>query len=178
MSGPSTQPDVNGVATRLSTMVLRGCVWQSRSSGPQWLPKRIGKVREDEGTIWLYFLVYLRRCGDGPLRPEGCHSMTTHPLIHDDPGCQPNRIAFTLTGPSPILRCGFGKGTPVSMSTEPFVIVPLLSPFFGLVLGLVCPRRMVDWFQCVCAAVVAFLLGFVRSRFLMDMWVAEGHTAR
>ena len=25
----------------------------------------------DEGTIWSYFFVYLRRCGDGPLRPEG-----------------------------------------------------------------------------------------------------------
>ena len=26
---------------------------------------------EDEGTIWSYLLVYLRRCGDGSLRPEG-----------------------------------------------------------------------------------------------------------
>ena len=32
--------------------------------------------------------------------------------------------------------------------------------------------------HCLCAAVAAFLPGFVRSRFLMDMWVAEGHTAR
>ena len=30
----------------------------------QW----VGEAREDEGTIWLYFLVYLRRCGDGPSR--------------------------------------------------------------------------------------------------------------
>ena len=36
--GPGTQPDANGVATRLGTMVLRGCVcvcvWQSRLSDP------------------------------------------------------------------------------------------------------------------------------------------------
>ena len=35
------------------------------------------------------------------------------PVIHDDPDCPPSRDAFTLTGPSPILRCGFGKGTPL-----------------------------------------------------------------
>ena len=34
------------------------------------------------------------------------------PVIHDNPDHRPNRIAFTLTGPSPILRCWFGKGTP------------------------------------------------------------------
>ena len=77
MSGPGTQPDVNGVATRLGTMVLRGCVWQSRSSGPQWLPQRVGEAREDEGTIRWYLLVYLRRCGDGPSRLGGL-------VQHDD----------------------------------------------------------------------------------------------
>ena len=35
------------------------------------------------------------------------------PLTHDDPDCHPNRSAFTLTGPSPNLRCWFGKGTPL-----------------------------------------------------------------
>ena len=80
--------------------------------GPQWLPQRVGEAREDEGTSLLYFLVYLRRCGDGPSQPEGWYSMTTHPVIHDDPDCPPNRRAFTITGPSTILRCGFGKGTP------------------------------------------------------------------
>ena len=54
----------------------------------------------------------------------------------------------------------------------------LLFPLFGLVVDLVCPRHTVDWYQCVCAPVIAFLLGFDRSRFLLDMWVAEGHTAR
>ena len=37
------------------------------------------EAREDEGTIRLCFLVYLRRCGDGPLRREGWYSMATHP---------------------------------------------------------------------------------------------------
>ena len=76
------------------------------------------------------------------------------PLTHDDPDCPPNRSAFTLTGPSQNLRCWFGKGTQISISTEPFADVPpLLFPSFGLVVGLVCPRHMVDWPQCVCAVV-------------------------
>ena len=100
------------------------------------------------------------------------------PVIHDDPDRRPNRNASTLTGPSPILRCWFGKGTQVSLSTELFADAPFSFPFFGLVVDLVCPRHMVDWHQCVCVAVVAFLLCVVRSRFLLDMWVAEGHTAR
>ena len=51
-------------------------------------------------------------------------------------------------------------------------------PSFGLVVGLVCPRHMVEWLQCVCAAVVAFLPGVVRLLYFVDMWVAEGHTSR
>ena len=39
------------------------CVWQSRLSDPQSLPQRVGEAWEDEGSIWMYFLVYLRRCG-------------------------------------------------------------------------------------------------------------------
>ena len=35
---------------------------------------------------------------------------------------------------------------------------------------------MVDWSQCVCAAVDVFLPGFARWRYFVDMWVAEGHT--
>ena len=112
MSGPGAQPDVNGVTTRLGRMVLRGCVWQSRSSGHNGYPSGSGRLGGDEGTIWLYHLLYLRRCGDGPLRPEGWYSMTTHPVIHDDPDRRPNRNALTITGPSTMLRCGFGKGTP------------------------------------------------------------------
>ena len=79
MSGPGTQRDVNGVATVLGTMVLRGCVcvWQPRSSDPQWLPQRVGEAREGEGTIWWYVLVYLRRCGGGPFATGGL-------MQHDD----------------------------------------------------------------------------------------------
>ena len=32
--------------------------------------------------------------------------------------------------------------------------------------------------HCLCAAVGTFLSGVVRSRYFVDMWVAEGHTAR
>ena len=32
--------------------------------------------------------------------------------------------------------------------------------------------------HCLCAAVGTFLSGVVRSRYLVDMWVADGHTAR
>jgi len=32
--------------------------------------------------------------------------------------------------------------------------------------------------HCLCAAVGTFLSGVVRSRYLLDMWFAEGHTAR
>ena len=106
------------------------------------------------------------------------------PVIHDEPDRRPNRSAFALTGPSPILRCWFGKGTPL-IAAEPLSWVsPCLTscchpfPFFGFVVGLVCPRHMVDWPQCVCAAVDASLVGFARWRYFVDMWVAEGHTAR
>ena len=37
---------------------------------------------------------------------------------------------------------------------------------------------MVDWSQCVCAAFDAFLPGFARWCYFVDMWVAEGHTAQ
>ena len=78
--GPWCTAGANGVATVLGTMVLRGCVcvWQSRSSGPQWLFLRIGEIGDD-CSVRLYPLVYLCRCGVRPLRPEGWYSMTTHP---------------------------------------------------------------------------------------------------
>ena len=74
MSGPGTQPDANGVATRLGTMVLRGCVCVCVAIavvGPTMSTPEGREAWEDEGSIWSYFLVDLRRCGDGPLRPEG-----------------------------------------------------------------------------------------------------------
>ena len=75
-------------------------------------------------------------------------------------------------------RQGEARGHRSVLAQNPLLMHPLLFPFFGFVVDLVCPRHMVGWDQCVCAAVAAFLPGFVRSRFLMDMCVAEGHTAR
>ena len=59
------------------------------------------------------------------------------PVNHDGTNRQPNRSAFTLTGPSQNVRCWFGKGTQVSIRTELFADVPLLFPSFGLLVGLV-----------------------------------------
>ena len=59
--------------------------------GPQWLPQRVGEVREGEGTIWLSFLSYLRRCGDGLGDP------IAHPIVMPLPyrkvprGCKHSR---------------------------------------------------------------------------------------
>ena len=152
------------------------CVWQSRSSGPHWLPQIVGEGWGDEGTIRFHSCGYLCRCGDRLLRPVGWCRMATHPVIHDNPDRRPNRIAFTLTGPSPILRCWFDKGTPLIaakplswvspcltpctptratrgearghrsvLAQNSLLMHPLLFPSFGLVVGLVCPRHMVDW---------------------------------
>ena len=71
MSGPGTQPDVNGVATRLGhNEPARLCVAIAVVGATMVTPAGRG-AREDEGAIWWYFLVYLRRCGDGLLRREG-----------------------------------------------------------------------------------------------------------
>ena len=81
MSGPGTQPDANGVATRLDTMVLRGCVCVAIAVvGPTMVTQRIGEGWEDEATIRWCSYVYLGRFGDGPLRLEVRYSMATHPI--------------------------------------------------------------------------------------------------
>ena len=73
---------------------------------------------------------------------------------------------------------GEARGHRSVLAQKPLLMHPLLFPLVGLVVGLVCPRHMVDWSQCVCAAVAAFLSGVARWRYFVDMWVAEGHTAR
>ena len=73
---------------------------------------------------------------------------------------------------------GDARGHRIALAQNSLLMYPLLSLSFGLVVGLVCPRHMVDWPQCVCAAVDAFLLGFARWRYFVDMWVAEGHTVQ
>ena len=73
---------------------------------------------------------------------------------------------------------GEARGHRSVLAQNPLLMYPLLFPLFGLVVGMVCPRQMVDWSHCLCAAVAAFLPGVVRSHHFVDMWVAEGHTAR
>ena len=73
---------------------------------------------------------------------------------------------------------GEARGHRIALAQNSLLMYPLLFPSFGLVVGLVCPRHMVDWSQCVCAALDAFLPGFARWCYFVDMWVAEGHTAQ
>ena len=47
------------------------------------------------------------------------------------------------------------RGHRSALAQNPLLMYPLLFPAFGLVVGLVCPRHMVDWPHCVCAAVAA-----------------------
>ena len=70
---------VNGVATVLGTMVVRGFVCGNRGRRTHnGYPRGSGRAG-DEGVVRLYSLVYVCRCGDWPLRPEGWCSMATHP---------------------------------------------------------------------------------------------------
>ena len=106
-----------------------------------------------------------------------------HPLTHGDPDCCPNRSAFTLTGPSPILRCWFDKGAPLLAAKPPSWVSPCLTSccfFLPLDWSSVWCVLALWWTgpHCVCVAVAAFLPGVVRWRHIVDMWVAEGHTAR
>ena len=111
--GPWYTAGVNGVATVVGTMVLRGCVcvWQSRSSDPQSIGSvKFGKMKvRFGGSPWRMCVVAVIGCCDRRVDATWRHT----PVIHDDPDLRPNRRSFTLTGPSPILRCWFGKGTPL-----------------------------------------------------------------
>ena len=91
------------------------CVWQSRSSGPPWLPPRTcegwldgGGVRSGGIPLCICVVAVIGLC-DRRVGTAWRHT----PVIHDDPDLRPNRRSFTLTGPSPIFRCWFGKGTPL-----------------------------------------------------------------
>ena len=48
---------------------------------------------------------------------------------------------------------GEARGHRSVLAQNSLLMYPLLFPSFGLVVGLVCPRHMVDWSQCVCTAV-------------------------
>ena len=94
------------------------------------------------------------------------------------PSVAPIVVPLPSLGHRKIWTAGLARGHPDSGEAAvmgvplPHLVLP------GLVVGLVCPRHMVDWPQCVCAAVDASLPGFARWRYFVDMWVAEGHTAR
>ena len=55
--------------------------------------------------------------------------------------------------PLPHLVLPEARGHRSALAQNSLLMCPLLFPSFGLVVGLVCPRHMVDWPQCVCAAV-------------------------
>ena len=79
--GPWCTACVNGVATVLGTLVLRGCVCVAIAVvGPTMVTQRVGEGWEDEATIRWCSFVYLGRFGDGPLRLVVRYSMATHPI--------------------------------------------------------------------------------------------------
>ena len=119
--GPWCIAGVNDVATVLGTMVLRGCVCVCGNRGRRThngYPRgsgRVGRMRLRFGGVPLCIcVVSVMDLCDWRFGTAWRHT----PLIHDDPDRHPNRSAFTLTGPSPIFRCGFGKGTPL-IAAEP-----------------------------------------------------------
>ena len=76
---------------------------------------RVGGMRvRCVGVPWCIWVVAVMGLCDRRVGVAWRHT----PVIHDDPDCPPNCSAFTLVGPSPILRCWFGKGTPL-IAAEP-----------------------------------------------------------
>ena len=69
---------------------------------------RLGVIVRIGRTLWCICVVAVFGLCDRRVGTAWRHT----PVIHDDPDRRSNRCAFTLTGPSPILRCWFGKGTP------------------------------------------------------------------
>ena len=101
---------VNGVATVLDTLVLRGCV--CAVVGPTMVTPDdrggLGVRVQFGGISWCNCVVAVIGLCDRRVGTAWRHT----PVIHNDPDRRPNRNAFTLTGPSLMLRDGFGKGTP------------------------------------------------------------------
>ena len=64
---PGTQQVPMVVRPSWEQWFLRGCVCQSRSFNPHWLPQMVGEVWEGEGTILRHSVVGLSRGGDVPL---------------------------------------------------------------------------------------------------------------
>ena len=80
MSSFGAQPDVNGTAPSWAhwfSEVVCVCGNRGRRTHNGY-PRGSGRAG-DEAAIRWYFLVYLCRCNDRPLRPEGWYNMATHP---------------------------------------------------------------------------------------------------
>ena len=73
---------------------------------------------------------------------------------------------------------GEARGHRSVLAQNSLLMYPLRFPPLGLSSVWCVVHRWWIGPTCVCAAVVPSLLGFVRSRYFVDMWVAEGHTAR
>ena len=73
---------------------------------------------------------------------------------------------------------GEARGHRSVLAQKPLFIHP--SSFLYLDLSSVWCVLAIWWTgpRCLCAAVATCLSGVVRSRYFVDMWVAEGHTAR
>ena len=65
-----------------------------------------------------------------------------------------------------------------ALAQNSLLMYPLLFPSFGLVVGLVCPRQMVDWSPLSLRCCECIPVGCRSIANFVDMWVAEGHTAR
>ena len=73
---------------------------------------------------------------------------------------------------------GEARGHRSALAQNPLLMYP--SSFLPLDLSSVWCVLARWWTDphCLCAVVGTFLSGVVRSRYFVDMWVAEGHTAR
>ena len=69
---------------------------------------------------------------------------------------------------------GEARGHRSVLSQSSLLMYPPSFSFFGLVVSLVCPRQMVDWSPLSLRCCGHIPVGVVRSRYFVDMWVAEG----
>ena len=126
-SGMSTPSRCRGLGAQQMPMV-------SRPSWVQWscevvcgnrgrrthngYPRRPGRVWwmrvRFGGSSWCSCVESVMGLGDRRVGTAWRHT----PVINDDPNRRPNRNACPLNGPSPIVRCWCGKGTPL-IAAEP-----------------------------------------------------------
>ena len=73
---------------------------------------------------------------------------------------------------------GEARGHTSAFAQNPLLMYPFLFLYLDLSSVWCVLARWWNGPQCVCASVGTSLSGFVRSRYFVNMWVAEGHTAR